>query len=175
MVPECRLGLHQRARLYVLERELMMPTRRKFLISGTAFASVLAAPAILKSAPPDGKIIINIGASNALAFGTKDLAYPGGWRTTDQIGIWSATRQKLEVYVPGALSDFPGYWGTEAKYMQDRIAEHPTEQLFVVKQSMTVNGVLPPNWERFDAAGSYWRTLITQLVIARAPDRRSRI
>src|SRR5262249_21756497 len=144
-----------------------MPTRRSFLAAGPAFAAGLAAPNILRGAPPDGKIIINIGASNSLAFGTQGIAYPGGWSATDRIKIWSATRRELEVYLPGALSDFPGYWGTEAKYAQDRSGEQPAEHLFVFKQDMTVNGTLHPNWERFDA-GSYWRTMITQLVVARA-------
>jgi hypothetical protein len=94
------------------------------------------------------------------------VAYPGGWIQTPQIKIWSVAHQNLEVYVPESLSDFPGTWGPEAKYCQDRLASNPGEQLFIYKQIPFLVNPVPLSWARFDS-GSFWQTMMAQITALR--------
>ncbi len=79
-------------------------------------------------------LILVLGQSNAMNYGTLSLAFPGGWTPDPGIQIWNSTA--FVTYDPGVNSngmDASTTWGPEAEYARQWRVRNPDETLYIFK------------------------------------------
>lgn len=123
-----------------------------------------------------GNIVLVVGQSNAMNYGTLGLGFPGGW--TPDAGIQIRNNFKaapgFETYNPGVNSngdDMSATWGPEAEYARLRRIARPGETFYIVKHAVGGRGLAQkgsgtPDYSPYSDTTKDWEKMLTSLVAA---------
>jgi hypothetical protein len=100
---------------------------------------------------PISRMVLTLGQSNSINYGTLNQGFPGGWVSDSGIKIW--TGSAFAAYAPGTNSDGNGgggVWGPEAEYCRQRRLVEPDVPLYIYKHAVGSCGLAAKGAGVFD-------------------------
>jgi len=123
-----------------------------------------------------GNVVLVLGQSNAMNFGTSGLPFPGGWTSDAGIQIWNGfkTTPGFEAYNPGINSNgdtSDATWGPEAEYCRQRRLARPNETIYIVKHAIGGCGLAQksngtPDYSPYSGATKEWEKMLASVIAA---------